>query len=243
MNTFLEVQAQTYTCGTDFSELASTLPVTKKYLRPYCQTYSGNLTVSCLHPVDEKLYKLDQHKKTCSQCGDESLNPTVSNQFPLCTPCHEKGWPIKSFTVIAKRVYAKRVKIGDDVQVVDEDIVDEVENDDNNNTDDCNFDDNSDNRNYDKDHEIQENNSNTESDPDDEDSTSNVVEADLVTGSKKRGKRSKKTTDSNLVCDSDIQFLQMHGSGEFSSLPCNNFSNKELLKRLENRAHNTRSKK
>ena len=91
MNTFLEVQAQTYTCGTDFSELASTLPVTKKYVRPYCQTYSGNLTVSCLHPVDEKLYKLDQHKKTCSQCGDESLNPTVSNQFPLCTPCHEKG--------------------------------------------------------------------------------------------------------------------------------------------------------
>ena len=135
------------------------------------------------------------------------------------------------------------MKTGDDVQVVDQDIVDEVENDDNNNTDDCNFDDNSDNRNYDKDHEIQENNSNTESDPDDEDSKSNVVEADLVTGFKKRGKRSKKTTDSNLVCNSDNQFLQMHGSGEFPSLPCNNFSNKELLKRLENRAHNTRSKK
>ena len=59
VNTFLEVQTQTYTCGTDFSELASTLPVTKKYLRPYCQTYSGNLTVSCLHPVDEKLCKLN----------------------------------------------------------------------------------------------------------------------------------------------------------------------------------------
>jgi hypothetical protein len=70
-------------------------------------------------------------------------------------------------------------------------------------------------------------------------STSNVDEADLVTGSKKRGKRSKKTTDNNLVCD----FLQMHGSGEFSSLPCNNFSNKELLKRLENKAHDERLKK
>lgn len=59
VNDFLENQAQTYTCGTDFSELASSLHVSKQCLRPYCQTYSGNLTVSCLHPVDEKLYKLD----------------------------------------------------------------------------------------------------------------------------------------------------------------------------------------
>lgn len=162
VNDFLENQAQTYTCGTDFSELASSLHVSKQCLRPYCQTYSGNLTVNCLHPVDEKLYTLDQHKNTCSQCGDESLNPTVPNQFLLCIPCHEKEWPFKAFTVIAKRVYAKKLKVGNDVQIVDEEIVEEGDNND----------DNSDNRNYDKDSEINEScDSNNESDPDDINST------------------------------------------------------------------------
>ena len=79
------------------------------------------MTASCLHPTDEKLYEVDQ-----------PLNPTVSNQFPLCIPFHEKGWSNKSFTAIAKRV-----KIGYEVQVVDENIVEEVENDDDDyNTDD-----------------------------------------------------------------------------------------------------------
>lgn len=247
VNAFLEDQAQTYTCGTDFSELASAIQVSKTCLRPYCQTQSGNLTVSCLHPVDEKVYKLDQHKRTCSQCGDESNNPIVSNQFPLCVTCHEKGWPFKAFTVIAKRVYAKRAKAGNDVVVVGEEVIEVEGNHDDNNNDE-NFNDNNDNFNYNNHDEINEHNNNTEEnedyidDPDDADSTTEVVEIDLVSGSKKRNSRSKKTTDNNLVCNSDTDFLQMHGSGEFSSLPCNDFSNKELLKRLDNKAHNNKLK-
>ena len=83
-----------------------------------------------------------------------------------------------------------------------------------------------------------ENNVISSDDVNDIDSDSNVAEADLVIGSKKRNHRSKKTSDNSLVCRSDIDFLQMHGSSEFSSLPCNDFSNKELLRKQEDKAHN-----
>lgn len=79
VDTLIEYQSQTYTCSSDFSELASSVKVSKACLRPYCQTYSGFLTLSCLHPVDEKVYMLDQHKRTCSQCGDNLLNPIAAN--------------------------------------------------------------------------------------------------------------------------------------------------------------------
>ena len=67
VNAFLENQSQTYTCGTDFTESASSVQVSKVCLHPYCQIYSGYLSVGCLHSVDEKVHKLDQHKRTCSQ--------------------------------------------------------------------------------------------------------------------------------------------------------------------------------
>ena len=54
---------------------------------------------------------------------------------------------------------------------------------------------------------------------------------------------SKKISDTSLVCRSDIDFLQMHGSSEFSSLPCNDFSDRELLRKQENKAHNKKSNK
>lgn len=241
VDAFLENQSQTYTCGSDLSELASLIPVSKMCLRPHCPTYSGLLTLSCLHSIDEKVYKLDQHKRTCFQCGDDSLTPVVPNQFPLCTTCHEKGWPKKAFTVIVKKVYSIRVKVGNDGQAVEEEA-DEVHiNNDNSN------DDNDDNDNNDNDdnvvHDDDENNVINSDDVNDTDSDSNVAESDLVIGSKKRNQRSKKTSDNSLVCRSDVEFLQMHGSSEFSSLPCNDFSNRELLRKQENKAHNKKSNK
>lgn len=250
VNSFLQDQSQTYTCGTDFSELAASVKTSKKYLRPYCQTYSGLLTLSCLHPVDEKVYKLDQHKTTCSQCGDHSLNPTVENQFPLCSPCKEKGWKLKAFTVISKRVYGKRMKKNDTVEVRDEEECDVREinanvNDENGNNQNDNEDDFNDinedidregNEGEDEDKEAEEEDTDVNN-LDDENAATITVDTDLVSGSKKRGKISKKTVDNTLICNSDIDFMLMHGSGEFSSLSCNDFSNKELLKKLENRAH------
>ena len=55
------------------------------------------------------------------------------------------------------------------------------------------------------------------------------VESDLVVGSKKRNARSKKTTNSNLICEADNNFEMMHGPGDFSSLSCNDFNNKLIV--------------
>lgn len=180
-------------------------------------------------PFDPELFTSNQHKRTCFQCGDDSLNPVVPNQFPLCTTCHEKGWPKKAFTVIAKRVYSKRLKVGNDGQAVEEEA-DEVNQNNDNSNDGNDNNDNDDNVVNDD----SENNVINSDDVNDTDSDSNVAEADLVIGSKKRNQRSKKTSDNSLVCRSDIDFLQMHGSSEFSSLPCNDFRNKELLRKQEN---------
>ena len=62
-----------------------------------------------------------------------------------------------------------------------------------------------------------------------------IVETDLVSGSKKRNQWSQKTAAKNLVCTSDIYFKNMHGTGEFSSLPCNDISKMKKLKKLENK--------
>ena len=55
VNNFLENQSLNYSCGVDFSEIVSLIDFDKPISRPYCATYSGNLTLSCLHPVDEKV--------------------------------------------------------------------------------------------------------------------------------------------------------------------------------------------
>ena len=59
--------------------------------------------------------------------------------------CREKGWPLKAFTVIAKRIYAKKVKLGNDVREADaegNEAMDthednENDNDDNNERNEC----------------------------------------------------------------------------------------------------------
>jgi hypothetical protein len=61
-----------------------------------------------MHPIEEKIYKFDSHKKTCYVCGDNSDEATVINEFPLCKQCHDKGWLHKSFTIIAKRNFFKK---------------------------------------------------------------------------------------------------------------------------------------
>ena len=61
---------------------------------------------------------------------------------------------------------------------------------------------------------------------------------ELVSGSKKRSPRSKKTSDDNYICDSDKDFLGMHGPGDFSNLSCNNFENAAKMSRLDNKVRN-----
>ena len=39
--------------------------------------------------------------------------------------CQEMGWTVKLFTVIAKRVYAKRARTGNEVEVAVEEVVEE----------------------------------------------------------------------------------------------------------------------
>ena len=63
----------------------------------------------------------------------------------------------------------------------------------------------------------------------DNNSSGIIVETDLVSGSKKRNQWSQKTAAKNLVCTSDIYFKNMHGTGEFSSLPCNDISKMEKV--------------
>jgi hypothetical protein len=55
-----------------------------------------------MHPIEEKVYKFDNHKLRCYVCGDDSAKPIVINQYPLCKQCDDKGWLHKSFSVISK---------------------------------------------------------------------------------------------------------------------------------------------
>ena len=60
------------------------------------------------------------------------------------------------------------------------------------------------------------------------------VETDLVSGSKKRNQRSNKSAAKNLVCTPDIDYLNMHGTGEIFLLPCNDISKMEKIKETRN---------
>ena len=117
---FLENQSSTYTCGTDLLEQAASINFSdntaekrktdKRSYRPYIPTYVGNLALCCMHPIEEKINKFDNHKKTCYVCGENSDDTPVINHYPLCNECHNKGWLTKPFTVIAKRKMNKKAK-------------------------------------------------------------------------------------------------------------------------------------
>ena len=66
------------------------------------------------------------------------------------------------------------------------------------------------------------------------------MKSDLISGSKKRNKKCKKTRNS-FVSQADTEFIEMHGRGDFSSLPCNSFSNVELLSQADNKRRNGKS--
>ena len=70
-----------------------------------------------------------------------------------------------------------------------------------------------------------------------EDEEDNGVKSDLISGSKKRNKKCKKTRNS-FISQADKEFTQMHGRGDFSSLPCNSFNNIDLLLQADNRSRN-----
>ena len=109
----------------------------------------------------------------------------------------------KSFTVIAKRKVNKKTKndsVDDQVEIDVEDDTNVVDNDDND------------------DIEINDVDDNLEEEGNDSDQ--DIVESDLVVGSKKRSARSKKTTSRNFICEADNDFALMHGPGDFSSLKC-----------------------
>ena len=72
----------------------------------------------------------------------------------------------------------------------------------------------------------------------DNNSSGIIVETDLVSGLQKWNQRNKKTAAKKLVCTSDTDFLNIHEAGEFSSLPCNDIRNMELLKKRENEVRN-----
>ena len=142
--------------------------------------------------------------------------------------CHEKGWPYKSFTVIAKRTYAKRAKINNDGGEADEDedVIEEIETRDNNDNDN---DDNDEMNEHVNDEDIENVNEAESNTLQDNNLAGIIVETDLVSGSKKRNQGSQKTAAKNLVCNSDIDCLNIHGTGEFSLLPCNDISKMEKV--------------
>ena len=180
-----------------------------------------------------QIYLLDHHKKTCYHCGEDTEKPIVTNQYPLCDVGLSKGWKNKSFTITAKVSRGKRSKTGNIAQV---DVLQEQKEDDatgienrESNEDEA-FDDNVGGNEVVDDTE--------ESGPDDdEDDEANGVESALVSESKKRAKKSKKTKNA-FVSDADAEFIQMHGRGDFSSLPCNNFTNIAFLSREDNKIRN-----
>ena len=177
---------------------------------------------------------MDHHKKTCYHCGEDTGKPTIANQYPLCDVGLSKGWKNKPFTVIAKIGRGKRAKVGNTSQEgVQEELKDDAaEIDNNEDKEDDALDD------YVVDNEVANETEEVEPDEDeDEDNEANGVESDLVSESKKRAKKSKKTKNV-FVSDADAEFIRMHGRGDFSSLPCNSYSNVALLSREDNKVRN-----
>jgi hypothetical protein len=92
----------------------------------------------------------------------------------------------------------------------------------------------------------EENDSNGDSDFHEEDDVlppakplplSSSVKRALVTGSKIRGGKSKKTIESRLN-EADTDFDSMLGPGDLSSLSCNKFENQAIILRLDTKNKN-----
>ena len=173
---------------------------------------------------------MDQHKKTCYHCGEDTGKPTVINQYLLCDDGLNKGWKHKAFTIIAKNNRGKKAKTG-----VDSEVVGDAKED--------NMDDGENKSGFDDDFlmgEKENDEENTEIEEEgyeEEDEENNGVKSDLISESKKRNKKCKKTRN-GYVSQADEEFTQMHGRGDFSSLPCNSFSNINLLLQADNRSRN-----
>ena len=234
---FLENQSSTYTCASINFLVPSVdkRKIDKRSYRPYIPTYIGNLALCCMHPIEEKVYKFDMHQKTCYVCGDNSNEDTVINQFPLCKNCSDNKWPNKSFTIIAKRKSNKKAKINNsddnnenavDNNNAELDLPVIHDNDYNTDVNDVNLD-----------AEVDLDEEDVSEDIDEEE---DLVTTDLVVGSKKRNARSKKTNNSNFVCEADKEFTAMHGPGDFSSLICNSFKNSLTVE--DNKAKNKKKK-
>lgn len=185
------------------------------------------------------MYLLNHHKKTCYHCGEDTDKPTVINQYPLCDVGLSKGWKNKSFTIIAKANRGKKAKIVD-VQDADGQARDDDALPDNIDEEEMNVDEN-DLLGV----ETESNGDNHDNNDNDEDGDENDnekgAECDLISGSKKRNKKSTKTKR-GFVTQADTEFIQMHGSGDFSALPCNNYSNIALLTREDNKRKNAKAK-
>ena len=178
---------------------------------------------------------LDQHKTTCYHCGENTGKPAVLNQYPLCDTGIGKGWKNKPFTIIAKQIRGKKAKLAN---VIEKEVEGEAkEGDFDNDIEDFR-------NNVGLGDEIidEEKEEVDEEDNEVDDEAENGVQSDLVSGSKKRNKKSKKTR-SGFVSSADDQFIHMHGRGDFSSLPCNDFSNVDFLLREDNKGRNLNAKK
>ena len=121
-----------------------------------------------MHPVEEKVYKFDNHKSTCYVCGDDSTEPTVINQYPLCKQCIDKNWLPKTFMLIAKRKMNKKSKNNDqnETELGENSVVEMNENDNDNDNDNDIEDDVIDNDTHEEENESDE----------------EIVESDLVVG-------------------------------------------------------------
>lgn len=173
---------------------------------------------------------MDQHKKTCYHCGEDTGKPTVINQYPLCDDGLNKGWKHKAFTIIAKNHRGKKAKTGVDSEVVGDAKEDDMDDGENKSGFDDDF-------LMEEKENDEENNEIEEEGYEEEDEENNGVKSDLISGSKKRNKKCKKTRN-GYVSQADEEFTQMHGRGDFSSLPCNSFSNINLLLQADNRSRN-----
>ena len=45
-----------------------------------------------MHPIEEKVYKFDNHKKNPVMFAETIQINQFVNQFPLCDQCQDEGW-------------------------------------------------------------------------------------------------------------------------------------------------------
>ena len=162
--------------------------------------------------------------------------------------CRDKGWPMKAFIVVAKRVYnTKKAKkaVANDTEAQNEEVISlhivekEVEghHDEENDEDDGKegggleaFDDEED-----CDEEDEKGEGGEHDDIAGNEGYKGVVN-ELICCSKKRNARTKKTKREQYVCDADREFRGMHGPCDLSDLGCNDFKNKKLMLKLNEAA-------